>query len=131
VVAGLHAGAFAFFLFWLARKLWLPQTAKTLLVLAALFGYVVVVEQRAPVLRAGLMAAIVILGSFFYRRLDLLNSAAIAALILLIANPLFITDTGFPLSFLAIGAIAGLALPLIHRYLQPFLHALVPLVSSA
>ncbi len=124
VVAGLHVGALAFFLFWLARKLRLPHAARTLFVLVALFAYVAVVEQRVPVLRAGLMVAIFILGSLFYRRLDLLNSAALAALILLVANPKFVTDTGFLLSFLAIGSIAGLALPLIHRYLQPFLHSL-------
>ena len=124
VVAGLHVGALAFFLFWVARKLHFPQTAKTLFVLTALLAYVAVVELRAPVLRAALMAAIVIVGSHFYRRLDLLNSAALAALVLLIANPKFINDTGFLLSFLAIGAIAGIALPLIERSIQPFLRAL-------
>ncbi len=124
VVAGLHVGALAYFLFWLARKLRLPQTARTLFVLTALFAYVAVVEQRAPVLRAALMAAVVILGSYFYRRLDLLNSAALATLALLIADPKFVIDTGFLLSFLAIGAIAGLALPLIQRSVQPFLYAL-------
>ena len=124
VVAGLHVGALAFFLFWLARKLRLPHVARTLFVLVALFAYVMVVEQRASVLRAGLMAGIVILGSFFYRRLDLLNSAAIAALVLLVANPQFVSDTGFQLSFWAIGTIAGLALPLIEQRLQPFMRAL-------
>jgi competence protein ComEC len=124
VVAGLHVGALAFFLFWLGRKLRMPPTARNWFVLVALFAYVAVVEQRASVLRAGLMAAIVILGTFFYRRLDLLNSAAFAALVLLVANPKFLNDTGFLLSFLAIGTIAGLAMPLIQRSLQPLLHAL-------
>jgi competence protein ComEC len=124
VVAGLHVGALTVFLFWVARKLRLPHVAKTLFVLAVLSGYVAVVEQRAPVLRATLMAAIVIVGSYFYRRLDLLNLGALAALILLIANPKFATDTGFLLSFLAIGAIGGLAIPVIQLFLQPVLHAL-------
>jgi competence protein ComEC len=35
-----------------------------------------------------------------------------------------VTDTGFQLSFVAIGAIAGLALPLIQRLAQPYLFAL-------
>jgi competence protein ComEC len=87
VVAGLHVGALAVFLFWVARKLRLSQTAKTLLVLTALLAYVAIVEQRAPVLRAVLMAALVIVGAHFHRRLDLLNSAAMAALLLLIAKP--------------------------------------------
>jgi competence protein ComEC len=124
VVAGLHVGALAFFLFWLARKLRLPHTARSLFLLVALIAYVAVVEQRASVLRAGVMAAIVILGTFFYRRLDLLNSASIAALVLLLADPVFVNDTGFLLSFLAIGAIAGLAMPLMQRNLLPLQHAL-------
>jgi competence protein ComEC len=123
VVAGLHVGALAVFLFWVARKLRLGRTPKTLFVLAGLFAYVAIVEQRAPVLRAALMAALVIVGSYFYRRLDVVNSAALAVLILLIANPKFIIDTGFQLSFLAIFSIAGLALPVIQRSVQPLLRA--------
>ena len=124
VVAGLHVGALAAFLFWLARKLRLSRGAETLLILVGLLAYVAVVEHRAPVLRAGLMTAIVLFGSLFYRRLDLLNSAAIAALLLLIANPTFVNDTGFQLSFVAMGCIGGLAQPLIRRGVQPYLHAL-------
>ncbi|MGB7494026.1 MAG: DNA internalization-related competence protein ComEC/Rec2 [Candidatus Acidiferrum sp.] len=124
VVAGLHVGALGFFLFWVARKLRMTQAARTLFVLGGLFAHVTVVEQRAPVLRAALMAGLVILGSYFYRRLELVNSAALAATVLLVANPKFVTDTGFQLSFLAIGAIAGLALPLIRRSVEPFARAL-------
>ena len=124
VVAGLHVGALAVFLFWAGRRLRLPRAAYTLAILVALAAYVAIVEQRAPVLRAGSMTAIVVLGSFFYRRIDLLNSAALAALLLLVVKPLFVTDTGFLLSFLAIGCIAGLAIPLIERFVQPWIRAL-------
>jgi competence protein ComEC len=65
VVAGLHVGALAFFLYWLGNRLRLPRTLATVLLLAALFAYIAVVEQRAPVLRAGLMTGIVVLASFF------------------------------------------------------------------
>jgi len=124
VVAGLHVGALAAFLFWAGRKLRLARSAHTLVILLVLSAYVVTVEQRAPVLRAGLMTAIVVLGSYFYRRLDLLNSAALAALLLLIAKPVFVTDTGFLLSFLAIACIAGMAVPLIDRSVQVYIRAL-------
>jgi competence protein ComEC len=125
VVAGLHVGALAVFLFWLAKWLRLPRTTKIVLILAVLFAYVAIVEQRAPVLRAGLMTAIVLLGSVFYRRLDLLNSAALAALVLLVARPQYVADTGFQLSFVAMGCIGGIAQPLIRRGIQPYLDALV------
>ena len=85
VVAGLHVGALAFFVYWAGRKLGLRRVLVTLLVMTTLIAYIAVVEQRAPVLRAGLMAGIVVLGSLFYRRLEILNSAGLAALVLLVA----------------------------------------------
>jgi competence protein ComEC len=124
VVAGLHVGALAFFLYWIGRKLRLSRSATMLFTLTVLFAYVAVIEQRPPVLRAALMAAIVVLGGFFYRRLDVLNSAAIAALVLLVARPLSLRDSSFQLTFLAIGCIAGLAAPWLERNVQPYAKAL-------
>jgi Competence protein len=74
-----------------------------LLILTLLSLYIAVVEQRPPVLRAGLMAAVVVVGGFFYRRLELLNSAALAGILLLTARPLALRDSSFQLSFAAIG----------------------------
>jgi competence protein ComEC len=95
-----------------------------LFTLSLLGAYVAVVEQRAPVLRAALMAAMVVLGGFFFRRLELLNSAAVAALGLLAAKPLGLRDSSFQLTFLAIGCIAGLALPCLAKTVQPYARAL-------
>jgi competence protein ComEC len=124
VVAGLHVGALAFFLYWIGRKLRLSRSATMVFTLTLLLAYVAVIEQRSPVLRAALMAAIVVLGGFFYRRLDVLNSAAIAALILLVAQPLALRDSSFQLTFLAIACIAGLAAPWLERNVQPYARAL-------
>jgi competence protein ComEC len=124
VVAGLHVGALAAFIFVIARRLRLPLAWSMLFTLSLLFAYVAMVEQRPPVLRAAIMAAIVVLGEFFYRRLDLLNSAAIAALILLVANPLVIRDSSFQLTFVAVGCIAGLAVPWLEYTTQPYVRAL-------
>jgi competence protein ComEC len=124
VVAGLHVGALAVFLYWLSRRLRLGRSAEAFLIIAVLFCYVMVVEQRTPVLRAGLTTGIVLLGSVFYRRLDLLNSAALAALILLLVDPGYLSDSGFLLSFLAMGCIAGIAMPLVDRGLSPLVQAM-------
>jgi competence protein ComEC len=124
VVAGLHVGALAIFLYWLGRKLRLSRAWMICFTLTLLLAYVAVIEQRPPVLRATLMATIVVLGGFFYRRLDLLNSAAIAALILLIARPLAVRDSSFQLTFLAIISIAGVALPWLDKTVQPYARAL-------
>ncbi len=124
VVAGLHVGALAFALYWVGRKLRLSRVGTMLFTLTLLGAYVAVVEQRAPVLRAALMAAMVVLGGFFFRRLELLNSAALAAVILLVAKPLALRDSSFQLTFVAIGCIAGLALPWLENTVQPYVRAL-------
>jgi competence protein ComEC len=124
VVAGLHVGALAVFLFWIGRVLRLTPLWRALTTLTLLLAYVAVVEQRPPVLRAALMTSLVVMGGLFFRRLDLLNSAGMAALILLIAKPLAVSDSSFQLTFLAIGCIAGLAAPWLEKNLQPYVKAL-------
>ena len=124
VVAGLHVGALAVFLFWIGRVLRLTPFWTALTTLTVLLAYVAVVEQRPPVLRAALMTALVVIGGLFFRRLDLLNSAGMAALILLIAKPLAVRDSSFQLTFLAIGCIAGFAAPWLEKNLQPYVKAL-------
>jgi competence protein ComEC len=124
VVAGLHVGALAVFLFWMGRVLRLTPFWTALTTLTLLLGYVAVVEQRPPVLRAALMTALVVTGGLFFRRLDLLNSAGMAALILLIAKPLAVRDSSFQLTFLAIACIAGLAAPWLEKNLQRYVKAL-------
>jgi competence protein ComEC len=121
---GLHVGALAALLFWLARKLRLSPSWATSFVLMQLFAYVAVVEQRPPVLRAALMATVVVTGNFLYRRLDLLNSAALAAMVVLLARPLALRDSSFQLTFVAIGCIAELALPWLSTTVQPYVKAL-------
>ena len=124
VVAGLHVGALAFFVYWMGRKLRLPRVWATVVLLGTLMAYIAVVEQRAPVLRAGLMAGIVVAASLFYRRVEVMNSAGLAALALLVAKPSSLVDTSFQFSFLAIGCIVGIALPWMERYVQPYIRAL-------
>ena len=124
VIAGLHVGALAAFLFWVGRKLrWSPGWT-VFFTLTLLLAYVAVVEQRPPVLRAALMAGIVVLGRVFYRGVDIMNSAGLAALTLLVAKPLALRDSSFQLTFVAIGCIAGLALPWLERTVQPYVRAL-------
>jgi competence protein ComEC len=124
VVAGLHVGAIAAVLFWVGRKLRMARPFTMLFTIALLFVYVAIVEQRPPVLRAAVMTGIVVFGGFFFRRLELLNSAAVAALVLLIAKPLALRDSSFQLTFVAIGCIAGLAVPWLEKTAQLYVRAL-------
>ncbi|MGB6623541.1 MAG: DNA internalization-related competence protein ComEC/Rec2 [Candidatus Acidiferrales bacterium] len=124
VLAGLHVGALAVFIFWLCRLMRLPLPATTTLTLLILAAYLGVVQDRPPILRAALMAAIFLCARLQFRRVALVNTVALAALILLIARPDELFDASFQLSFLAAGVIAGLALPWIDRTSSAYRRAL-------
>ena len=124
VVAGLHVGALAIFVFWLCRLLRLPMPATTVVTLVVLAGYLGIVQDRPPILRAALMTAIFLCARLLFRRVALVNTVALAALILLIARPDELFDASYQLSFLAAGVIAGLAVPWIDRTSNPVRRAL-------
>ena len=124
VVAGLHVGALAIFILWLGRVVRLPLPIQTLAVLFALAAYVGIVQDRPPILRAALMAAVFLLARLFFRRVPLVNTVAVAALILLMARPDELFDPSFQMSFLAAGVIAGLAVPWIDRTSSKYRKAL-------
>lgn len=124
VIAGLHVAALVAFILWLCKKLRIPQIGGTLLTFAVLASYLIVVEDRPPILRAALMAAAVLLARLWFRRVDILNTAAAAALILLVARPTMLFDSSFQLSFLAIGTIGAIAIPWIERSSEPYRRAL-------
>jgi competence protein ComEC len=111
VLAGLHVGALAAFFIWAGRRLRLGLFSRTFLTLIALAAYAGIVEDRPPILRAVLMAALYLSAQLLYRRMDLLNVAALAALAILAARPSEISDPSFLLSFSAVGIIGALAVP--------------------
>ncbi len=124
VVAGLHVGALVVFLFWLCRGLRFPVGVTTLVTLGVLAAYVGVVQDRPPILRAALMAAFYLCARQLFRRVELLNTIALAALVLLLWKPSSLVDSSFQLSFLAASVIAGLALPWMNRTSAPYRNGL-------
>ncbi len=120
VIAGLHIAVLTLALFWLCRRLRLSPGVTTLVVLSALAAYVTVVQDRPPVERAALMAAVVLLARLFYRRVSVLNSVSLAAVVLLLARPAELADSSFQLSFLAAAIIAAVGLPWIDRTCAPY-----------
>ncbi|HEX3372368.1 MAG TPA: DNA internalization-related competence protein ComEC/Rec2 [Candidatus Acidoferrales bacterium] len=124
VLAGLHVGALAAFFLWAARRLHFALLPRVLLTILALAAYAGIVEDRPPILRAVLMAAVFLSAKLVYRRMDLINTAAISALILLAAKPSELFDASFLLSFSSIAAIAAIAVPCISRSSEPYRLAL-------
>jgi competence protein ComEC len=124
VVAGLHVGILAGFLLWLGGLLRLPRRSRALIALAGLVAYASIVQDRPPILRAVLMAGAYIFARMLGRRGELLNAVALAAAALLLWKPSYLQDSGFQLSFLAAGVIAGLAIPWIARSSLPWMRGL-------
>lgn len=120
VVAGLHVGALAVALFWICRRLHTPLWATSLATLMVLASYAAIVQDRPPILRAALVAALHICVRLFYRRVELLNTVALAALAILFWKPSSLSDSSFHLSFTAAAVIAGLALPWMDRTSAPY-----------
>jgi competence protein ComEC len=120
VVAGLHVGALAAFLFWLCRRLRFSMFATSAVTLIALAAYVGVVQDRPPIFRAALIAAFYLCARPLFRRIELLHTIAMAALVILFWKPSSLADSSFQLSFLAAGVIAGLALPWMERSSAPY-----------
>jgi competence protein ComEC len=115
VLAGLHVGALAAFFLWAGRRLRLGLLPRILLTLLALAAYASIVEDRPPILRAVLMAAVFLSAKLIYRRMDLINVAAVSALVILAVRPSEITDASFLLSFSAVATIGAIAIPCIAR----------------
>jgi competence protein ComEC len=124
VLAGLHVGALAAFFLWAGRRLRLALFPRILLTLFALASYACIVEDRPPILRAVLMAAVFLSAKLIYRRMDLINVAAISALGILAARPSELTDASFLLSFSAVATIGAIAIPCIARSSKPYRLAL-------
>ncbi|MFQ6093110.1 MAG: DNA internalization-related competence protein ComEC/Rec2 [bacterium] len=118
-VSGLHVGLVVFIFFSLFRAFRLPFNGAVAVTLAVIFLYVFVTGSRPPVVRASLMAAVVLIGLALERNVDLLNTVAFAGLVILVVSPQSLFDPGFQLSFAAVLSIAYLYPRLRERLPQP------------
>ena len=73
----------------------------TLIVIAGLAVYTLLVGASASVVRAAIMGSLSVLALHYHRQNDALNALAVAALLMTALNPLTLFDLGFQLSFLA------------------------------
>jgi competence protein ComEC len=115
VVSGLHVTLLAGAVFWLARRLRLREWLGTLMTLALATGYAIVTGFGAPVQRALWMTAIFLVARLLSRERSALNGLGAAALGVLVWSPSSLFESSFQMTFLAVMAIAGIAVPLGER----------------
>jgi competence protein ComEC len=123
VVSGMHVGLLAGLVFWLARRLKLPEWLATLATIVLTFGYALLTGFGAPVQRALFMTAVFLLARLLSRERNVLNSLGAAALGVLVWSPTALFEASFQMTFLAIMAICGIAVPLGERSFLPYARA--------
>jgi len=101
-VSGLHVGYVTLILLAIFSLLPVDYRTTVILTIAALAIYAALVEFRPSVVRASVMASILLLAQASEQRYDILNLLGAAALLILLANPLQLFQIGFQLSFLAV-----------------------------
>lgn len=127
VIAGLHVGLIAGLVLGFLRLLRVNRTRQNVLLLVILLSYSLLVEQRAPTLRATLMIFAFVVADLLNRGHSALNSVGLAALVLLLVRPAWLFESGFQLSFAAALLIVGLAAPLLRLNIEPYHRALAQL----
>jgi len=123
VVSGMHVGLLAGLVFWLARRLKLRDWLATLLTIALTFGYALLTGFGAPVQRALFMTAIFLIARLLSRDRYVLNALGAAALGVLVLSPAALFEASSQMTFLAIVAIGGIAIPLGERSFLPYARA--------
>lgn len=86
------------------RVMWI----RAVISLGLLAIYVLVTGGSVSVVRAFVMAAILIVGAALQRRRDTLNALGAAAIVLLVMRPTALFEVGFQLSFSAVAALVAL-----------------------
>lgn len=100
-LSGLHLSIIYAVLLLLAfgyRRSWLPQVV----IMLAVWSYVVLVGMSASVVRSAVMLTIISIVMILNRGSVLLNSLSFAAFLMLVVNPLDLYDIGFQMSFMAV-----------------------------
>jgi competence protein ComEC len=101
-ISGMHAAIFAGFVWMFCRLAQLSPRSTALVVLLAVWGLAVLSGLRPPIVRAALFLTVAMLGRLTYRPSQSVNTVAVTAAVLLLADPLALFDVGAQLSFLSV-----------------------------
>ncbi len=98
-VSGLHVGIIVGILNWLLRRLHITHWYKLGIISAILLFYMYLCGFSVSVVRASIMAVIMMLSGLLYRQYDSLSAIAFAGIIIFLINPLSAFNVSFLMSF--------------------------------
>ncbi len=131
VVSGMNVSILALFTLWALRRVGLGQVIASAFAIALILGYAAVTNVGPPVWRAALMFAVYLATRLLYRDRDMLNALGAAALALLIVDPQSLFGASFQMTFLCVGLVAGIGVPVLERTIEPYSRGLRNLDSLA
>ena len=123
VVSGMHVAILAGIVLWALRRLRVREWLATAVTLPLMTAYALLTGFGAPVQRALFMTAVFLIARFLSRERSVLNALGAAALAELVWSPASLFEASFQMTFLAIFAIAGIAVPLGERGFMPWARA--------
>ncbi len=132
-VSGLHIGFLSVALNFILNKLGAKRWVKALVIIPTLFFYSGVCGFTASSLRASIMSAVMLLLSIKGERYDGISSISIAAIIILLFNPMDMFCVGFILSFSIVLGILVFSRPIskIFKFLPQKLANTLGMILSA
>ncbi len=117
-VSGLHVMGLVVGMLWALRRVGLRRRVVAVLALPVITVFVLLVGARAPAVRSGLMAGLLLVGWLLDRETDGLNVLSLAGLLNLLLVPYQMLEAGFQLSYLTVAALI-LCARLASRWMVP------------
>ena len=112
-ISGLHVGVMAAIIIAALKLLGVSKPRWGFFLIPLLFFYVLSTGMKSSAFRAFTMASVYFAAPLIRRRPDSVSAIALAAIILLLINPLQLGDPGFLLSFTVVSGIV-----MVHRYVR-------------
>jgi len=108
-ISGLHLGIVAFIMLLTLKIIKIPRKPRYILTMLLLIIYSILTGANTPVIRATIMAIMLLFSYFIEREVNIYNSLSLAALIILAVNPWQLFEISFQLSFLSVVSIVWLS----------------------
>lgn len=108
-ISGLHFSVLFYLLGLLLKPItrfgWQGKVSRLIILLSIMWGFALITGLSASVVRSVVMFTVICSAQYLNRDTNIYNSLFISMLVLLVANPYFIFDAGFQLSYLAVFSI--------------------------
>jgi competence protein ComEC len=107
-ISGFNVGIVIFIVLILLKFLRISRIPRVILTILFIIIYAIITGSQPSVIRASIMAIVILIGILLQRESDIYNSVSFAAIIILMLNPKALFDVGFQLSFLSVISIVWL-----------------------